>query len=235
MIVDENNEIVVFKSGLRQICLGGRSMTNIGFENYILNMSDDIKQKANELYIGNNNLDVKFSLKEFPNLVSVSCQNNEIEEIVEPLPINLRRLCIYNNKLRKLPKLPEKLKLISLMNNEFEVLPKLPLSLEWFFINDKYSDSVIHLDFHKFSFQTNKSLVLLLNKPDFEHDLTPNQLEIIRSFKQQQRDIVNFKEAICLKKNYDDLCFENRNNKILEKFFRLFVVINVTEFLGEDM
>ena len=117
---NQNNGIVVFNKSCRQIRLGGLGMTNIAFENYISTMSNDIKQKANELYIANNQLDGKFSLKEFPNLESVSFENNKIEELDGPLPVNLKRLCIYNNKLRKVPKLPEKLEIFSLMNNEFE-------------------------------------------------------------------------------------------------------------------
>jgi hypothetical protein len=121
------------------------------------------------------------------------------------------------------------------MNNEMEVLPELPLSLKWLFIDELYSESRIRLDFSKFSFRTKKSLVYLLNKPDFKHDLTRSQLEVIRRFKEQQRDVANFKEALCLKKNYDELCAENRNNKILQNLTKLFVVINVMEFLGDDM
>jgi hypothetical protein len=120
------------------------------------------------------------------------------------------------------------------MNNEMQVLPELPLSLKWLFIDEKYSESIIRLDFHKFSFQTKKSLVCLLNKPDFKHDLRPDQLEVIRRFKEQQRDLENFKEALCLKKNYDELCVENRNNNIFQNLTKLFVVINVMEFLADD-
>jgi Leucine-rich repeat (LRR) protein len=187
------------------------------------------------LYIGNNLLKDKISLKEFPNLESISCQNNKIEEFEGQLPVNLKRLCMYNNKLNKLPKLPEKLEVFTLMNNELEVLPELPLSLKYLFIDERYSESIIRLDFSKFSFRTKKSLVYLLNKPNFKHDLTPVQLEIMRHFKQQQRDVAHFKEALCLKKNYDELCLENRNNDIFQNLTKLFVVINVMEFLGEDM
>ena len=73
-----------------------------------------------------------------------------------------------------------------------------------------------------------------MNKPNFKHDLRADQLEVIRRFKEQQRDIANFKEALCLKKNYDELCAENRNNNILQNLTKLFVVINVMEFLGDD-
>ena len=116
-----------------------------------------------------------------------------------------------------------------------EVLPELPLSLKWLFIDENYSDSVIRLDFHKFSFQTKKSLACLLNKSDFKHDLRADQLEVIHRFKEQQRDIANFKEALCLKKNYDELCAENRNNHIFQNLTKLFVLINVMEFLGDNM
>jgi Leucine-rich repeat (LRR) protein len=216
------------------IRLGGLDITNADFENQVSNMRKDIKDDTLELYIGNNKLTGKISLKEFPNLQSISCQNNKIEEFEEPFPYHLKRLCIYNNKLKKLPKLPANLELLTMMNNEMEVLPELPLSLKWLFIDEKYSESIIRLDFHKFSFQTKKSLVYLLNKPDFKHDLRADQLEVIRIFKEQQRDIANFKEALCLKKNYDELCAENRNNNILQNLTKLFVVINVMEFLGED-
>lgn len=217
------------------IRLGGLGMTNADFENQVSAMSKDIKNDTIELYIGNNRLKGKLSLKDFPNLKSISCQNNKIEEFEEPLPHNLQRLCIYNNKLRKIPKLPEKLQLLTMMNNEIVRLPELPLSLNYLFINELYSDSILRIDFTKFSFQTKKSLVLLLNKPRFQHDLTAEQIDYIRRFKEQQRDVANFKEAICLKKNYDELSSENRNNKILENFFKLFVVINVMEFLGDDI
>ena len=213
--------------------LEGEYMKNTDFENYVSTLSNDAKDDILELYIGNNLLKGKISLKEFPNLKSVSCQNNEIEEFEEPFPYQLKRLCIYNNKLKKLPKLPENLELLTMMNNEMEVLPELPLSLKWLFIDELYSESVIRLDFSKFSFRAKKSLVYLLNKPDFKHDLTRSQLEYMRCFKEQQRDVANFKEALCLKKNYDELCVENRNNKILENLSKLFVVINVMEFLGE--
>jgi len=219
----------------QKIHLEGEDMKNTDFENYVSNMSNNIKSDIIELYIGNNRLTGKISLKEFPNLNSVSCQNNEIEEFEEPFPYHLKRLCIYNNKLKKLPKLPANLELLTMMNNEMEVLPELPLSLKWLFIDERYSESRIRLDFSKFSFRTKKSLVCLLNKPDFKHDLTRSQLEVIRRFKEQQRDVANFKEAICLKKNYDELCAENRNNKILQNLTKLFVVINVMEFLGDDM
>jgi Leucine-rich repeat (LRR) protein len=217
-----------------KVILEGKGIKNKDFENHISKMTNDEKRDTLELYIGNNKLTGKFSLREFPNLNSVSCQNNEIEEFDGHLPVNLTRLCIYNNKLKKLPKLPENLELLTMMNNEMKVLPELPLSLKWLFIDEKYSDSVIRLDFHKFSFQTKKSLAYLLNKPDFKHDLRADQLEFIRSFKEQQRDIANFKEALCLKKNYDELCAENRNNNILQNLTKLFVVINVMEFLGDD-
>jgi len=219
----------------QKIHLEGENMKNTDFENYVSNMSNDVKHDIIELYIGNNRLTGKISLKEFPNLNSVSCQNNEIEEFEEPFPYHLKRLCIYNNKLKKLPKLPANLELLTMMNNEMEVLPELPLSLKWLFIDELYSESRIRLDFSKFSFRTKKSLVYLLNKPDFKHDLTRSQLEVIRRFKEQQRDVANFKEALCLKKNYDELCAENRNNKILQNLTKLFVVINVMEFLGDDM
>lgn len=215
------------------IMLNHQRMTNKYFENHISNMSNDRKNDTHELYIANNLLKGKISLKEFPNLESINCQNNEIEEFEGHFPVNLIGLCIYNNKIRKLQKLPEKLELLTTFNNEIEVLPELPLSLKWLFIYERYTDSVIRLDFTKFSFQTKKSLACLLNKPEFKHDLTPVQVEIIRRFKEQQRDIANFKEAICLKKNYDELSSENRNNKILQNFFKLFVVINVVEFLGD--
>ena len=215
------------------IRLGGMGMTNADFENQVSNMRKDIKNDTTELYIGNNKLTGKISLKEFPNLESISCQNNKIEEFEGQLPVNLKRLCMYNNKLNKLPKLPEKLEVFTLMNNELEVLPELPLSLKYLFIDELYSESVIRLDFTKFSFQTKKSLAYLLNKPDFKHDLRPDQLEIIHRFKQQQRDIANFKEALCLKKNYDELCAENRNNNIFQNLTKLFLLINVMEFLGE--
>jgi hypothetical protein len=218
-----------------KVILEGTGMKNKDFENHISNMSNDVKRDTLELYIGNNKLTGKFSLKEFPNLQSISCQNNIIDELEEPLPVNLTRLCIYNNKLKKLPKLPEKLELLTMMNNEMEVLPELPLSLKYLFIDEKYSESIIRLDFHKFSFQTKKSLAYLLNKPDFKHDLRPDQLEIIRNFKKQQRDIANFKEAVCLKKNYHELSDENRNNKIFQNLTKLFVVINVMEFLADDI
>ena len=215
--------------------LEGENMKNTDFENYVSTLSNDAKHDTLELYIGNNRLTGKISLKEFPNLKSVSCQNNELEEFEGQLPVNLTRLCIYNNKLKKLPKLPENLELLTMMNNEMEVLPELPLSLKWLFIDELYSESRIRLDFTKFSFRTKKSLVCLLNKPNFKHDLTRSQLEFMNRFKEQQRDVANFKEAICLKKNYDELCAENRNNKILQNLTKLFVVINVMEFLGEDM
>lgn len=218
----------------QKVRLEGKRMKNKDFENYVSNMSNDAKRDTLELYIGNNLLKDKISLKEFPNLESISCQNNEIEEFEGHLPVNLIRLCIYNNKLKKLPKLPENLELLTMMNNELEVLPELPLSLKLLFIDERYSESIIRLDFSKFSFRTKKSLVYLLNKPDFKHDLTRSQLEVICRFKEQQRDVANFKEAICLKKNYDELCVENRNNKILQNLSKLFVVINVMEFLGED-
>jgi hypothetical protein len=217
-----------------KVILDGKGIKNKDFENHISNMSNDAKRDTLELYIGNNRLTGKFSLKEFPNLKSISCQNNIIDEFEEPLPVNLTRLCIYNNKLKKLPKLPENLELLTMMNNEMQVLPELPLSLKWLFIDEKYSDSVIRLDFHKFSFQTKKSLACLLNKSDFKHDLRADQLEVIHRFKEQQRDIANFKEALCLKKNYDELSDENRNNNILQNLTKLFVVINVMEFLGDD-
>jgi len=213
--------------------LGGLGMTNADFENQVSNMRKDIKDDTIELYIGNNLLTGKFSLKEFPNLKSVSCQNNEIEEFEGDLPVNLTRLCIYNNRLKKLPKLPDNLELLTMMNNEMEVLPELPSSLKWLFIDEKYPESTIRLDFSKFPFRTKKSLVCLLNKPDFKHDLTLSQVEFMRRFKEQQRDVANFKEALCLKKNYDELCAENRNNNILQNLTKLFVVINVMEFLGE--
>lgn len=217
------------------IRLGGLDITNTDFESQVSNMRKDIKDDTLELYIGNNKLTGKISLKEFPNLQSISCQNNEIEEFEEPFPYHLKRLCIYNNKLKKLPKLPANLELLTMMNNEMEVLPELPLSLKYLFIDELYSESIIRLDFSKFSFQTKKSLACLLNKPDFKHDLTRSQLEFIRRFKEQQRDIANFKEALCLKKNYDELCAENRNNNILQNLTKLFVVINVMEFLGDDI
>jgi len=218
-----------------KIILDGKGITNKDFENQVSNMRKDIIDDTIELYIGNNRLTGKISLKEFPNLQSISCQNNEIEEFEEPFPYHLKRLCVYNNKLKKLPKLPENLELLTMMNNEMEVLPELPLSLKWLFIDEKYSESIIQLDFHKFSFQTKKSLVCLLNKPDFKHDLRPDQLEVIRRFKEQQCDLENFKEALCLKKNYDELCVENRNNNIFQNLTKLFVIINVMEFLGDNM
>jgi hypothetical protein len=218
-----------------KVILEGKGITNKDFENHISNMSNDSKRDTLELYIGNNKLTGTFSLKEFPNLKSINCQNNIIEELEEPLPVNLTRLCIYNNKLKKLPKLPEKLELLTMMNNEMEVLPELPLSLKWLFIDEKYSESIIRLDFHKFSFQTKKSLVYLLNKPDFKHDLNISQLEFMSRFKEQQRDIANFKEALCLKKNYHELSDENRNNHTFQNLTKLFVVINVMEFLGDDV
>jgi len=218
-----------------KICLGSSGITNISFENYISNLSDDVKHDTLELYIGNNRLTGNISLKELPNLTSISCQNNEIEEFEEPIPNNLIRICVYNNKLRKLPKLSENLELLSIMNNELEVLPELPLSLKWLFINDYFRNSKIQLDFTKFSFQSKKSLAYLLNKPNFRNDLNPEQLEIIYRFKEQQRDVAHFKEALFLKKNYDELCHENRNNNIFQNLTKLFVVMNVMEFLGEDM
>jgi len=218
-----------------KIILEGKGITNKDFENHISKMTNDEKRDTLELYIGNNKLTGTFYLKEFPNLKSINCQNNIIDELEEPLPVNLTRLCIYNNKLKKLPKLPEKLELLTMMNNEMEVLPELPLSLKWLFIDEKYSESTIRLDFHKFSFQTKKSLAYLLNKPDFKHDLRPDQLEFMSRFKEQQRDIANFKEALCLKKNYHELSDENRNNNIFQNLTKLFVVINVMEFLGDDI
>lgn len=217
-----------------KVILEGKGIKNKDFENHISKMTNDEKRDTLELYIGNNRLTGKFYLKEFPNLKSINCQNNIIEELEEPLPVNLTRLCIYNNKLKKLPKLPENLELLTMMNNEMEVLPELPLSLKWLFIDEKYSESIIRLDFHKFSFQTKKSLAYLLNKPDFKHDLRPDQMEIMRNFKEQQRDIANFKEALCLKKNYHELSDENRNNNIFQNLTKLFVLINVMEFLGDD-
>jgi hypothetical protein len=217
-----------------KVILEGKGIKNKDFENHISKMTNDEKRDTLELYIGNNRLTGKFSLKEFPNLQSISCQNNIIDELEEPLPVNLTRLCIYNNKLKKLPKLPEKLELLTMMNNEMEVLPELPLSLKWLFIDEKYSESIIQLDFHKFSFQTKKSLAYLLNKPDFKHDLNLSQLEFMSRFKEQQRDIANFKEALCLKKKYDELSDENRNNNIFQNLTKLFVLINVMEFLGDD-
>lgn len=218
-----------------KVILEGKGIKNKDFENHISKMTNDEKRDTLELYIGNNKLTGKFSLKEFPNLQSISCQNNIIDELEEPLPVNLTRLCIYNNKLKKLPKLPEKLELLTMMNNEMEVLPELPLSLKWLFIDEKYSDSVLRLDFSKFSFQTKKSLAYLLNKPDFKHDLNLSQLEFMSRFKEQQRDIANFKEALCLKKNYHELSDENRNNNIFQNLTKLFVLINVMEFLGDDV
>lgn len=218
-----------------KVILEGKGIKNKDFENHISKMTNDEKRDTLELYIGNNKLTGKFYLKEFPNLKSISCQNNIIDELEEPLPVNLTRLCIYNNKLKKLPKLPEKLELLTMMNNEMEVLPELPLSLKWLFIDEKYSDSVLRLDFSKFSFQTKKSLAYLLNKPDFKHDLNLSQLEFMSRFKEQQRDIANFKEALCLKKNYHELSDENRNNNIFQNLTKLFVLINVMEFLGDDV
>ncbi len=218
-----------------KVILEGKGIKNKDFENHLSKMTNDEKRDTLELYIGNNKLTGTFYLKEFPNLKSISCQNNIIDELEEPLPVNLTRLCIYNNKLKKLPKLPEKLELLTMMNNEMEVLPELPLSLKWLFIDEKYSDSVLRLDFSKFSFQTKKSLAYLLNKPDFKHDLNLSQLEFMSRFKEQQRDIANFKEALCLKKNYHELSDENRNNNIFQNLTKLFVVINVMEFLGDNM
>ena len=55
------------------IRLGGMDMTNADFENQVSNMRKDIKDDTLELYIGNNKLTGKISLKEFPNLKSISC------------------------------------------------------------------------------------------------------------------------------------------------------------------
>lgn len=74
----------------------------------------------------------------------------------------------------------------------------------------------------------------MLNKKDFSHDFTETELQVLQEFKQQQRDIINFKHATALSKNYDELSVENRNNKNLQKMYSLFVVINVLEFLGDN-
>ena len=71
-----------------------------------------------------------------------------------------------------------------------------------------------------------------MNKNDFRHDFTIDELKIFNEFKQQQRDILNFKHAIALSKNYEDLHPDNKNNNKIKKLYKLFVIINILEFLG---
>jgi hypothetical protein len=219
------------------IRLSGLGMNNEDYQKYVSNMSDDIKWDVRELFINNNNLNGKISFKQFPNLNLLNCVNNDIEEIEEPLPQDIKYLHMYNNKLTKLPKLPEKLMVLSVMNNKLTTLPELPLSLHGLFIHELSEDYDCKqkICMNDLSYRSKKSLVYLLNKKAFRHDLNEVDLFYIKRFKSQQRDVANFKQAICLKKNYDELCNENRNNKILQNFYKLFVVINVMDFLGQDI
>lgn len=219
------------------IRLGGLDLTNSGFLEIVNNMQHDIKKDAVEIYLGNNLLKGKLSLTSFPNLKSLSCANNDINKLEEPLPVNLTRICIYNNSFTELPNLPNKLKFLNISGCPLKTLPILPASLEYLSVNGnlKYApDTNPDIDFTKLPFNVKKSIVILLNKIGFRHDLTDPELQILRDFKQQQRDVANFKHAIALSKNYDDLKVENRNNKILQKMYNLFVIINVLEFLGDN-
>ena len=216
------------------IRLAGLDLTNNMFEEIVNNMSYDIKIDTHELYLNNNLLSGKISFSEFPNLTILHCANNQIEELEEPLPKNLKNLFLYNNNFVKIPDLPQGLRYLNVQGCNLTTLPNLPnmlvdLSLNYLSFDGEESH---YINFKKLPFNVKKSIVVLLNKKDFRHDFTENDLKIFDDFKQQQRDVANFKHAIALSKNYDDLKVENRNNKILQKMYNLFIIINVLEFLG---
>jgi Leucine-rich repeat (LRR) protein len=218
------------------IRLAGLDLTNSMFEEIVNNMSYNTKIDTRELYLNNNLLNGKISFSEFPNLTLLHCANNQIEELEEPLPKNLKNLFLYNNNFVKIPDLPQGLTYLNVQGCKLTTLPNLPntlisLSLNYY-INFDGEDSH-YIDLKKLPFNVKKSIVVLLNKKDFRHDFTDNDLKIFDEFKQQQRDIFNFKHATALSKNYDELRVENRNNKKLEKLYKLFVVVNVLEFLGD--
>ena len=54
--------------------LEGEYMKNTDFENYVSTLSNDAKDDILELYIGNNRLTGKISLKEFPNLKVIAVE-----------------------------------------------------------------------------------------------------------------------------------------------------------------
>jgi hypothetical protein len=217
------------------IRLGGLGLTNTEFQEIVNNMRGDIKRDVIEMYIGNNLLKGKLSLASFPNLKSLICANNDINELEQPLPMNLTRIYVYNNSFTELPQLPNNLQHLQASGCPLKNLPILPASLEYLSINanlEYIGDDNPNVDFKNLPFDVKKSIVILLNKKDFHHDFTQSELQILRDFKQHQRDVANFKHAIALSKNYDELRVENRNNKNLQKMYSLFVVINVLEFLG---
>jgi hypothetical protein len=118
-----------------------------------------------------------------------------------------------------------------------KTLPILPASLEYLSINANLlypEDDNPNINFKNLPFKVKKSIVILLSKKDFRHDFTQKELQVLQEFKEHQRDIANFKHAIALSKNYDELRVENRNNKNLQKLYSLFVVINVLDFLGDN-
>jgi hypothetical protein len=217
------------------IRLGGLGLTNTGFIEIVNNMQDDIKRDTLEIYLGNNSLNGKLSFSSFPNLKKLTCSNNDISELEEPLPRNLTAIYMYNNSFTQLPKLPNNLQYLHVSGCPLKNLPILPASLEYLSVNANLlypEDDNPSIDFKNLPFKVKKSIVILLNKKDFRHDFTETELQVLQEFKQQQRDVANFKHAVALSKNYDELRVENRNNKNLQKMYSLFVVVNVLEFLG---
>ena len=216
------------------IRLAGLDLTNSLFEDIVNNMRDDIKKDVVELYLNNNLLKGKIDLSKFPNLVSLNCANNELEELEEPLPNNLKYLFVYNNNFSKIPILPYGLKYLNIQRCNLTTLPEFPNTLTSLLLNNEniYEEKYYYIDFKKLPFHVKKSIVILLNKNDFRHDFTIDELKIFNEFKQQQRDILNFKHAIALSKNYEDLHPDNKNNNKIKKLYKLFVIINILEFLG---
>ena len=94
-------------------------------ENYFNSLSENT-QSINLNFM---NLYVLPDLSKFNNLISLTCNHNNLR-ILPELPKTLKYLSCYGNNLDVLPKLPNNLKFLDCSNNNLYYLPELPNNIE---------------------------------------------------------------------------------------------------------
>jgi hypothetical protein len=147
------------------------------------------------------------------------------------LPTNLRELYIYGNNIKKFGTLPPNLKTLYIDIYENTTIEPLPETLQKFQYQKRSTNPYEKSFIENQRFDTQKSFVQLLNKIDFEHTLSDDDIKVLDTFREKQKNVANFYRISMPNKNYYDLSISNRTNVALSAFCLLSVSYKIVEYL----
>ena len=216
-------------------------LNNVGMDrdDLIHQINEIVQQQGTDnlqiLDISKNNIVGILPHLPFPNLEKLYIYENQItgfeDDLAESFK-NLREFIFNNNNIERFPNLPKGIKVVVCSNNTYTNFIPFPSSLKQLILQTNHTQTCSkELALTGLPYEIKKSLAILLKNPRFICDLTDRQKKEIYGFAKNERQRYYFEHGLALKKPYYELHPNNLNNPIFEKLTKLFVLMNVREFL----